>query len=336
MKYDKVFMTSSPSFYKNNLFNEISKHINICVIYTGAAYHERNADFYKGELKYNHITLQNGFIKQIIRMRSFLKDNKYDEIIFGGWDNKITWWTLLKSPQYKNSCIFESSINESSISGIRGFVKKLFLSKLSKAYPSGILQAELLNHLNFKGLIVQYGGCGILNYMPQPTYKSRSTVKNFLYVGRLVKVKNLSLLIKVFNQLPQLNLSIVGFGPLEQELKQLAKENITFIGAVNNVDLPDYYKHADVLLLTSNSETWGLVVEEALNNGTPVIVSDMVGCNKDLVTKDTGIVFRSNDEQSLMDAVMKITEVKFYNMLREGVSKLDFKARSQHQINSFL
>lgn len=336
MKFDKVFMTSSPSFYKNRLFTEISMHIKICVIFTGAAYHQRNADFYRGEQSFKNITLPKGFRNQIKVINSFLNENEFDEIIFGGWDTKITWYTILRTPKSKNSCIFESSINESGITGAKGLIKKIFLSRLHKAYPSGILQAELLTTLKFKGDIVEYGGCGILNYQPQPAYEERNYVKNFIFVGRLVPVKNLQMLISVFNKLPQFTLTIVGFGPLEAELKELANENIKFTGAIDNIELPKYYKNADVFLLASYSEPWGLVVEEALNNGIPVIVSDHVGCHKDLVTSETGLVFKSNNETDLMKAVLKICDIKLYNKLREGVSKLDFSARAERQVNSFL
>lgn len=329
-------MTSSPSFYKNNLFNAINKHKPICVIYTGAAYHERNADFYKGELNFDNITLPQDLKGQVKAIRKFFKENEYDEIVFGGWDTKISWIANFLSPKSKNACIFESTINESQSSGLKGFLKKLFLSRLHKAYPSGILHSELLRSLGFDGDIVEYGGCGILNYQPQPEYQPREEVKNYIFVGRLIEVKNLETLISVFNQLPELNLTIVGFGPLESKLKEMANKNIKFTGAIDNAKLPEYYRQADVFILPSKSETWGLVVEEALNNGTPVIVSDRVGCNKDLVSGGTGIVFTYNDEDSLKSAIEKMTDIDYYNRLREGVSKMDFNERAQRQINALL
>lgn len=329
-------MTSSPSFYKNNMFNAINKQKPICVIYTGAAYHERNADFYKGDLNFDNITLPRDLKGQIKAIRKFFKENEYDEIVFGGWDTKIAWVANMLSQKSKNACIFESTINESPSSGIKGVLKKFFLSRLHKAYPSGLLHSELLRSLGFDGDIVEYGGCGILNYQPQPEYQPREEVKNFIFVGRLIGVKNLEMLISVFNQMPELNLTIVGFGPLESKLKEMARHNVKFTGAIDNAQLPEYYRHADAFILPSKSETWGLVVEEALNNGTPVIVSDRVGCNKDLVSKETGIVFTYNDEDSLKSAIEKMTDIDYYNRLREGVSRMNFNERAQRQINAFL
>ena len=64
MKYDKIFLTNLPSFYKNNLFAEIAKDKSIYVIYY---YHEagdRNKDFFKGELTFAHDFLPTGFGKK--------------------------------------------------------------------------------------------------------------------------------------------------------------------------------------------------------------------------------------------------------------------------------
>ena len=102
------------------------------------------------------------------------------------------------------------------------------------------------------------------------------------------------------------------------------------------MDLPKYYKVADVFLLCSYSETWGLVVEEALNNGVPVVVSNHVGCNEDLVNSETGLVFCSNNNESFVSAIKQISDVRFYNSLREGVSKMNFAQRAKLQIESFL
>lgn len=72
-----------------------------------------------------------------------------------------------------------------------------------------------------------------------------------------------------------------------------------------------------------------------MNNGTPCLVSDRVGCNRDMVTEKTGLIFGYNDEQSLKDAIKKITDIDFYNSLREGVSEMDFKERVRNQVEAY-
>lgn len=77
-------------------------------------------------------------------------------------------------------------------------------------------------------------------------------------------------------------------------------------------------------------------MEEALNNGLPVIVSDNVGCKDDLVAEKTGLVFQSGSKVSLSQAVKKITDIQFYNSLRKNISNLDFKKRMKNQVDVFL
>ena len=109
-------------------------------------------------------------------------------------------------------------------------------------------------------------------------------------------------------------------GPLmvdltKEDIERLAKENIIFHGAIDNKKLSSVYQNNDVFILPSYSEPWGLVVEEALNNGTPIILSDKIGC-KDDVLDSNGLEFQCDSEQSLHNAIAKIVELDFYNSLR--------------------
>ena len=72
-------------------------------------------------------------------------------------------------------------------------------------------------------------------------------------------------------------------------------------------DVPNYFTVSDVLVLPSKSEAWGLVVNEAMVCGLPVIVSDKCGCHLDLV-KDNGFVFESNNEESLKQAMIAMMD----------------------------
>ena len=98
-------------------------------------------------------------------------------------------------------------------------------------------------------------------------------------------------------------LVMVGSGPLESELKQKARElglSVRWEGFVNQMSLPLYYAAADVFVLPSRIEPWGLVVNEAMACGTPCIVSDRVASGADLISdKCTGLVFRDGDVDDL-------------------------------------
>ena len=331
-----IIVTPINSFYKVNLFNEIAKDLGLFVIYTGSKSGKRSDDFYKNEMCFNNMFLPNSSIKSFFSILSVIKQCHCKKIILTGWDYIWTIPLLYLVTFKKVGCIVESSVNESETSGIKAWVKNIILKKIDVVFASGELQEKLVRKLGYNGDVIKYGGCGILNYQPQPIFKPRDSVKHFLYVGRLSPEKNIDLLIQVFNELPQLELTIIGTGKESDRYKSLSNPNIHFLGSIDNANLPKYYQESDCFLLPSKSEPWGLVVEEALNNGCPVIVSDMVGCSQDLVINyNSGIIFESGNKIKLRDAILSMTDVEVYNKYRENVSKIDFKERARMQVIVF-
>lgn len=87
--------------------------------------------------------------------------------------------------------------------------------------------------------------------------------------------------------------------------------------------------------MPSKSEPWGLVVDEALYYGLPVIVSDKVGCKGELVSGlNTGLIFKFNDQEDLKNKIKEVKE-NFVGYL-EAVEKLDFDKRDMIQVNAYL
>ncbi len=136
-----------------------------------------------------------------------------------------------------------------------------------------------------------------------------------LYVGRLVEVKGVADLIDAVKLLDAKGLStwtlrVVGDGPLADELRRRSSDEtrIQLLGAIPHVDLAEVYRSADVLVLPSYREPWGLVVNEALGFGLRVIVSDRVGCAVDLVSDENGSTFVAGDIDALASALLDCLE----------------------------
>lgn len=336
--YHFIYITNLPSFYKINLFNKIAEHRNILVVFTRQNSKDRNDDFLKGERNFKYISIGKyvGIIKTI-KLISILSSNSCNQLIIGGLDSIELWVAAFMGPKKKNGIVIESSIFESPTTGLKGFLKRIFFKRLSTAYVSGKAQKELALALGFKGILKVTKGVGIFNISDPPEYREKQDVKKFIYVGRLSEEKNLIRLVQTFNELPDLQLNVVGFGLQEKELKAIAKKNIVFHGAINNMDLREFYGSNDVLILPSISEPWGLVVEEALNNGLPVIVSNMVGCSSEILDQDkNGIIFDLKENNGLKNAILKITNVPYFNSLRKNVCKMDFKVIAEEQVNCYL
>lgn len=127
--------------------------------------------------------------------------------------------------------------------------------------------------------------------------------KYFLTIGRQVPKKNLAFLLQAYKKyletaLNPLHLMLIGDGPMNISLRQVVvdfdiEEFVHFIPFLSQENLKSYFREASWFVFPSLSgETWGLVVNEAMASGLPVIVSNQVGCASTLV-KDgvNGFIF---------------------------------------------
>lgn len=138
----------------------------------------------------------------------------------------------------------------------------------------------------------------------------------FLFAGKLIQKKSPDLLLRAFQKLSsktKQHLIFVGDGDGEADLKKQTSSvtNIHFVPFQNQSRMPVVYRLGDVMCLPSAGpgETWGLAVNEAMACGRPVIVSDKVGCARDLVSDEsTGYIHKANSVESLYLAMQKCCE----------------------------
>jgi glycosyltransferase involved in cell wall biosynthesis len=125
----------------------------------------------------------------------------------------------------------------------------------------------------------------------------------FLYTGNLEPHKGVDTLLAAFRATPAptARLVVVGRGSLAEAVAAAAWEDprILVCGALDHDALAPVYAAADLLVLPSRLDAWGLVVNEAQANGLRVVVSDAVGCAADLVDAANGYVFTAGDVDSL-------------------------------------
>lgn len=134
-----------------------------------------------------------------------------------------------------------------------------------------------------------------------------------LFAGKLEPVKRPLDLVHALPLLgPGAQLLVVGDGELGAEHRRAAATlgvaaAVTWAGFLNQTEMARAYAAADCLVLPSASETWGLVVNEAMATGLPCVVSDRVGCAPDLVHPgETGEIFPCGDREALARAVERI------------------------------
>jgi glycosyltransferase involved in cell wall biosynthesis len=140
-----------------------------------------------------------------------------------------------------------------------------------------------------------------------------------LYVGKLSARKGVDLLVPALRAWRgaadgPVVLGVVGDGALRAEIERASDRPpavpARFLGFQNQRQLSRYYHAADLLVLPSrHSETWGLVVNEALHHGVPCVVSDRVGSAPDLIDAETGVVFSAGDARGLAVALARAADL---------------------------
>jgi glycosyltransferase involved in cell wall biosynthesis len=141
----------------------------------------------------------------------------------------------------------------------------------------------------------------------------------FLSTCRFISEKNLHRLLvayAAYRSVKQWNawhLVLVGDGSLKDELVRLQHQlglqtSVHFVGFQQYEQLPVYYGLAEAFILPSVSETWGLVVNEAMAAGLPVLVSNFCGCAFDLVSEgQNGLSFDPRDVGAIRDAMVYLS-----------------------------
>ena len=162
--------------------------------------------------------------------------------------------------------------------------------------------------------------------------KFRSIIKEdkeiieFLFVGRIVPIKNIPFLINSFIEAYKENknivLNIVGEGDKEEVelVKNLAKEysNIKFLGKKSGNELVEQYQNSDIFILTSNYDNYPNVVFEAMASGLPVVGTDVGGIPTQVMDKETGYLVELNNIEELKNRILELSSNK---ELREKMGK---------------
>lgn len=215
-----------------------------------------------------------------------------------------------KFKKIKTACFCETNITDKSRNWLKSKIKYILLNSLyDQFFVPGINAKKYLLDLGVSShKIITIGNSAPFSLdnleMKLPLPQEKSTEFNLLYVGRLSEEKNISMTLNNLEDVsPIINITIVGSGPLTNEVNKIAlisKHNYIIKSDVEREQLPFIYKQNDILLLPSLSEPWGLVVNEAISCGLGLLLSDRVGCAHDLVDGN-GYIYRVNDKADFIN-----------------------------------
>jgi glycosyltransferase involved in cell wall biosynthesis len=219
----------------------------------------------------------------------------------------IYYWSDSNAQDRKN--IHRSRLNQFFLKRLLlAMTKLLYIGKNNKNFYISVCgYSEVKNKLQFFPL-------------PHPCDAFETTIKKpqdkliFLVLGRLVDVKAVDHAIHAMALISQddrkkCQMLIAGNGPSKLKLEKLVKqldlsEVVSFLGSIPSTQAPQIFSQADIVLVPSHQEPWGLVVNEALSSGKPVITPNWVGSCADLIVNhQTGIVISDNLPNTIANAM---------------------------------
>lgn len=336
--YDMVYVTNCPSFYKINLFNEINKKVKIFVVFLGFSDVVIIDEDFRQKCNFDYVLINQSKLEERNKYKSFKRIKKelsgisFRKIVYGGYSYIEFILILFIFPKSKNILLTESA-TETALSGWRFFLKRFFFKRYSKVIASGKIHVEMVRKMGFKGETIVSKGVGIMDKSSIKQLRKKpfgASQLKYLYVGRLIDIKNVEFIVDAFNEL-NLPLTIVGKGVDEQKLKQKANQNITFLGFCDNNKLGEIYLDHDVFILPSLQEAWGLVVEEAVYWGCVLLLSERVGSvNELLIEPNAGVTFDPINMDSFKSAIKKIeqnflvykTNIEAFDMANKDVNQV--------------
>lgn len=286
---------------------------------------------YDGEKAYNSIRLQQSF-KDASLLEMKLNETSPDVLLLPGWGydyaiSALSWALVRNVPVVVISDSYEQLDGQHLWRELaKSRILRLFSAGLAAGKRSSIYLAKL-------GMPKEriFTGCDVIDNRhfadgAEAAQRNVTTCREklglpknyFLVVNRFVPEKNLFRLLQAYEGYRRAGapgdwkLCLVGGGELREEILRCRAElgieaHVLLAGPKNYEELPAYYSLAGSLVLASINETWGLVVNEAMAAGLPILVSHRCGCADDLVEKGrNGYTFDPYDVDALSAHMLKM------------------------------
>lgn len=281
--------------------------------------------------RYNYELVHEGTLEELTLkqrlagMMDAIRTFKPDVVNLTGYYDVASWMVLFycKLVGIKTVLSNESTLGDHQRKGLKEQFKAFIIRQFDGYFNFGTRSAEYLLTLGAKPAQLLVNRNCVDNKRLKEVFDEEKAVmkpaerRNFIFVGRLIPFKNLPNFMDALEMANQAVTQPWGFmilGEGEQQALLLEKSSslsypVTFHKGVAWDDVPRYLAHADVLVLPSSSEPWGLVVNEAMACGMPVAVSKKCGCAIDLVKEgENGFTFDPQDVYEIKDILVKIMD----------------------------
>jgi D-inositol-3-phosphate glycosyltransferase len=155
-----------------------------------------------------------------------------------------------------------------------------------------------------------------------------------LYVGRLSPEKGVDTFVDAAGRLPPLRMVAIGDGRMRGMLEQRAQGRVAFVGPMDIAALADQYRRAKICVVPSRSDSFPLVVLEALASGTPVVGANVGGIPELIVEGETGWLVPSGDPEALARTIVRALscDLAAYAVRARAAAETDSLERFQEHV----
>ena len=306
-----ALLTEIPAPFRVPLFNALAERVDLRVLFLAERDPRRpHYRVHADELRFDHRVLPGRELARGGRwlvlsrgVRSDLRRFGPDAVIVGGWNQPAFW--AAPGPRY---VWVESTLRDDRpASGVLDRLKRAYLARAAGVIVPGAASARYAASLGVPAERVHVAPNAVDTriFDVEPTPHDGCI---FLYVGRLDSEKNVDVLLRAFADVPG-ELVVVGAGSDEARLRALAGDRVRFLGSLDRDELPAVYAAADVLVLPSRSEPWGMVLNEAATAGLALVASDAAGAAHELIEEGrNGYRVPAGDEAALADALRRVVD----------------------------
>ncbi len=229
------------------------------------------------------------------------------------------------NPKVKVLCTIHGSDYYGLNNFLGNFLKRFTLKKCAKiTVVSEALKNDLLKNYSVKEVFVQPMGIDTNLFAPikyNHFLKEKLNIQGpfLLFVGIIVESKGIKNLIDaltdVLFEFPNLKLVVVGEGEQKKEMIENVQkigitDSVLFVGKLEQLELSKYYATADIFILPSKSEGFGLVYAEALSSGVFTIASDLPAVHDIIEDYQTGFFLKNIDSKTIAKKIIEVINNK--------------------------
>lgn len=335
-----LFMTNIPAPYRVTFFNQLAKKCDLTVLFEEKNNSIRNEEWYKDNTyHFKYHILKKNFVKELIQ---FLKED-FDIIIMGNYASKVSALTrfVLKAKKKRYIISADGGFAEDKFIFTK-WIKTFFISSASYWLSTGKGTSEYLKTYGAQEANIytfRFTSLNKKDILSKPLkYSEKMQLRKklgynykriFFSVGQLVYRKGYDIFLDIIQneKVKDTAFLIAGVGEKMEEYKKYIEdnkiENVFFIGFKDKKEILELYKMSDVFFFPTRYDIWGLVINEAMANGLPIISSDKALAALELLPKN--YLYSCNDKEKLLKLIHDFSskeEQELYEIGKNNLNKI--------------